>query len=112
MDKSLWRMMDNKSVYNNDISDKPTTIATQTYNYTKYQNKQTMPEIIRATTSKEREDNIAHRKLTNDAQVKFATSFRQTFGSLSETVENILRTAAEDTESERRTGAGFDRRGT
>lgn len=142
LDKSLWRVVNGKVVYNDDIGDKPANIAAQTYDYAKYQNEQTVPEIIRAATlyrdaisgakaaqelmrrggfdfkqlagwgfmqgkdgqwrqtvlgknatDKEREDNIAHRKLAHDALVKFAASLRQTFGGSSEAAENILRTA-------------------
>lgn len=142
LDKSLWRVVNGKVVYNDDIGDKPAHIAAQTYDYAKYQNEQTVPEIIRAATlyrdaisgakaaqelmrrggfdfkqlagwgytqgkdgqwrqtvlgknatDKEREDNIAHRKLAHDALVKFAASLRQTFGGSSEAAENILRTA-------------------
>lgn len=50
LDKSLWRMVNGKAVYNDDIGDKPATIAVQTYDYAKYQNEQTVPEIIRAAT--------------------------------------------------------------
>lgn len=50
MDKSLWRVVNGKVVYNRDIGDKPEAVAAQTYDYARYMNETTVPEIIRAAT--------------------------------------------------------------
>lgn len=51
LDKSLWREVDGKIVYNSDLGDKPEAIAAQTYDYARYMNGKTVPEIIRAATA-------------------------------------------------------------
>lgn len=51
LDKTLWYMSGGKAVYVNDIGDKPEAVASQTYDYAKYINEQTVPEIIRAATT-------------------------------------------------------------
>ncbi|MTU52812.1 phage tail tape measure protein [Parabacteroides merdae] len=50
LDKSLWRVVDGKIVYNSDLGDKPEAVAAQTYDYARYMNETTVPEIIRAAT--------------------------------------------------------------
>lgn len=50
LDRSLWREVDGKVVYNRDIGDKPESVAAQTYDYARYMNEKTVPEIIRAAT--------------------------------------------------------------
>lgn len=50
LDKSLWRMVNGKAVYNSDIGDKPEAVAARTYDYARYMNEKTVPEIIRAAT--------------------------------------------------------------
>lgn len=50
LDRSLWRVVDGKVVYNRDIGNKPEAVATQTYDYARYMNEKTVPEIIRAAT--------------------------------------------------------------
>lgn len=50
LDKSLWRVVNGKVVYNRDIGDKPEAVAAQTYDYARYMNETTVPEIIRAAT--------------------------------------------------------------
>ena len=51
LDKSLWRMQDGKAVYVNDIGDRSEAVAARTYDYARYMNTQTVPEIVRATTA-------------------------------------------------------------
>ena len=51
LDKSLWRMQDGKAVYVNDIGDRPEAVAARTYDYARYMNTQTVPEIVRAATA-------------------------------------------------------------
>ena len=50
LDKSLWRVVNGEIVYNRDIGDKPEAVAAQTYDYARYMNETTVPEIIRAAT--------------------------------------------------------------
>lgn len=50
LDKSLWRVADGKIIYNTDLGDKPEAVAAQTYDYARYMNEKTVPEIIRAAT--------------------------------------------------------------
>ena len=50
LDKSLWRVTDGKIIYNTDLGDKPEAVAAQTYDYARYMNETTVPEIIRAAT--------------------------------------------------------------
>lgn len=50
LDKSLWRVVDGKIIYNTDLGDKPEAVAAQTYDYARYMNETTVPEIIRAAT--------------------------------------------------------------
>lgn len=50
LDKSLWRVVDGKIIYNTDLGDKPEAVAAQTYDYARYMNEKTVPEIIRAAT--------------------------------------------------------------
>lgn len=50
LDKSLWRVVDGKVVYNRNLGDKPEAVAAQTYDYARYMNETTVPEIIRAAT--------------------------------------------------------------
>ena len=51
LDKSLWRMQDGKAVYVNDIGDRSEAVAARTYDYARYMNTQTVPEIVRAATA-------------------------------------------------------------
>ena len=51
LDKSLWNVRDGKIVYVEDIGDKPEAMAARTYDYARYMNTQTVPEIIRAATA-------------------------------------------------------------
>ena len=51
LDKSLWNVRDGKIVYVDDIGDKPEAVAARTYDYARYMNTQTVPEIIRAATA-------------------------------------------------------------
>lgn len=51
LDKSLWRMQDGKAVYVNDIGDRSEAVAARTYDYARYMNTQTVPEIVRAVTA-------------------------------------------------------------
>lgn len=51
LDKSLWRMQDGKAVYVNDIGDRSEAVAVRTYDYARYMNTQTVPEIVRAATA-------------------------------------------------------------
>lgn len=51
LDTSLWHMVGDKAVYVDDIGDKPEAVAAQTYDYAKYINERTVPEIIRAATT-------------------------------------------------------------
>ena len=50
LDRSLWRVVNGEIVYNRDIGDKPEAVAAQTYDYARYMNETTVPEIIRAAT--------------------------------------------------------------
>lgn len=50
LDKSLWRVADGKIIYTTDLGDKPEAVAAQTYDYARYMNEKTVPEIIRAAT--------------------------------------------------------------
>lgn len=50
LDKSLWHVVDGKIIYNTDLGDKPEAVAAQTYDYARYMNEKTVPEIIRAAT--------------------------------------------------------------
>lgn len=51
LDKSLWRMQDGKAVYVNDIGDRSEAVAARTYDYARYMNTRTVPEIVRAATA-------------------------------------------------------------
>lgn len=51
LDKSLWRMQDGKAVYVNDIGDRSEAVAARTYDYARYMNTQTVPEIVRVATA-------------------------------------------------------------
>lgn len=51
LDKSLWRMQDGKAVYVNDIGDRSEAVTARTYDYARYMNTQTVPEIVRAATA-------------------------------------------------------------
>ena len=51
LDRSLWNVRDGKIVYVEDIGDKPEAMAARTYDYARYMNTQTVPEIIRAATA-------------------------------------------------------------
>ena len=51
LDTSLWRMQDGKAVYVNDIGDRSEAVAARTYDYARYMNTQTVPEIVRAATA-------------------------------------------------------------
>ena len=51
LDQSLWRMQDGKAVYVNDIGDRSEAVAARTYDYARYMNTQTVPEIVRAATA-------------------------------------------------------------
>ena len=51
LDKSLWRMQDGEAVYVNDIGDRPEAVAARTYDYARYMNTRTVPEIVRAATA-------------------------------------------------------------
>lgn len=51
LDKSLWRMQDGKAVYVKDIGDRSEAVAARTYDYARYMNTQTVPEIVRAATA-------------------------------------------------------------
>ena len=51
LDKSLWRMQDGKAVYVNDIGNRSEAVAARTYDYARYMNTQTVPEIVRAATA-------------------------------------------------------------
>ena len=51
LDKSLWRMQDGKAGYVNDIGDRSEAVAARTYDYARYMNTQTVPEIVRAATA-------------------------------------------------------------
>ena len=50
LDKTLWYMSNGKAIYASDIGDKPEEVAAQTYDYARYMNEKTVPEIIRAAT--------------------------------------------------------------
>ena len=50
LDKRLWYMSGGRAIYMSDIGDKPEEVAAQTYDYAKYMNETTVPEIIRAAT--------------------------------------------------------------
>lgn len=50
LDKSLWRVVDGKVIYNKNLGEKPEAVAAQTYDYARYMNETTVPEIIRAAT--------------------------------------------------------------
>lgn len=51
LDKSLWRMQDGKAVYVNDIGNRSETVAASTYDYARYMNTQTVPEIMSAANA-------------------------------------------------------------
>ena len=51
LEKTLWRMQDGKAVYVNDIGDRSEAVAARTYDYARYMNTQTVPEIVRAATA-------------------------------------------------------------
>lgn len=50
LDRNLWHMVGGKVIYNRDIGEKPEAVAAQTYDYARYMNETTVPEIIRAAT--------------------------------------------------------------
>ena len=51
LDKSLRRMQEGKAVYVHDIWDRAEAVAARTYDYARYMNTQTVPEIVRAATA-------------------------------------------------------------
>ena len=51
LDRSLFSMVNGKAVYVSNIGEKNESVAAQTYDYAKYMNENTVPEIIRAATA-------------------------------------------------------------
>ena len=51
LDRSLFSMVNGKAVYVSNIGEKNEAVAAQTYDYAKYMNENTVPEIVRAATT-------------------------------------------------------------
>lgn len=51
LDHSLFSVVNGKAVYVSNIGEKNESVAAQTYDYAKYMNENTVPEIIRAATA-------------------------------------------------------------